>query len=238
MNITPLQSQASLRCNEYSSCRYILIVPLKIYHFLCAVFLAIANSFLRKDKTDVIDKVAIRIATVPVIIKDPIMECIPVPLGFHFNSGLPPLPPSPITPISKIQTMLKEIDELIHPDIALIFQSLFRDLDVVKFWNYEQRDGSYRLQLTQSVKVFIPKERALLIFDKRIEGHIDKNKKTLYFKNGFKVQAKGVTATFTEMTYYNEIRVGLRAGIWPIYQTEYKSVKELIETWGNIENRR
>lgn len=152
--------------------------------------------------------------------------------------------------LSHKEGMLLAMGELIHPDMARIFESLLIGLDVITSWNYNEGDGSYKIEMSQIVKVWVPKgddpdapnDGTIVQFGPEVSGKFVRSTKTIHFNKGFVFECRVwflLTLNVSQITYCTDSgMIKLTVGMLGTYRDKLKRVDQQITDWGKIENRR
>ncbi len=201
----------------------------------------VSPPILRRDLTPIIEEDGVSR-------ESPAQEAVPEQKPVALVAALASVPVPRV--ISHKEGMLLAMGELIHPDMARIFESLLIGLDVIRLWNYNEGDGSYRIELSQTVKVWVPKGidadapggGTVVQFGPVILGKFENLAKTIHFDSGFEFECLfwlPMTVYIKQITYCTHTgKIDITAGRFGQYQNKLKEVHQLVRDWGNIGNRR
>ncbi len=154
--------------------------------------------------------------------------------------------------------MLEVIDEHTSEAVTTIFSALFSqcDPDIVKTWSFNEGNGSYSLELKQSIKVWMPNEAgeptlhgSLLVLDKRVMGSISRKEKAIHFSKGctgeLGVSLGGEREIIAAVNKISASQSGRSSSIditgsysWFPSTTVSKDIGKILTDWTNPANRR
>ena len=152
---------------------------------------------------------------------------------------------------------LNKISEVIHPNMAKIWEAFFSnfDQDDITAWNFSEETGQFSITLKKPLQFFVPASKSqskeprpgsILVFgsDNKVEGRLNRFKKDIEFFKGFQIHCKykigfislPVTVDVYHLTYQNDEMIVLEAGRAGLSEKRGKSLEKYLVTWFNPDN--
>lgn len=149
---------------------------------------------------------------------------------------------------------LNKISEVVHPNMAKIWEAFFAnfDQDKITAWNFSEETGLFSICLKNPLQFYVPASKSqskdprpgsILVFgpENKVEGQLNRFKRDIEFFKGFQIHCKykigfisiPVTVDVYHLTYQNDEMIVLEAGRAGLSEKRSKSLEKYLSSWFN-----